>query len=951
MPRGSRSLRRSTVLAALALGVSVLLAGLASAAETDGQRSGASRSLSDRAMERRAVEAAIWGMPAVNYDLMLQQMLGKTGGKVNEVIYWGRPLDWKNQTLTPNPDALYFMAFFNTKDGPIVLDLPPGDNNGSFNGNIVTAWQVPLEDAGLLGYDKGKGGKYLVLPPGFAGKVPDGYTPLQSDTYGGFMLFRSNLVSHSDADVHRSIAYGKQLRVYPLAQAGSPPATVFTDVKDVDFDSTIRYDASFFAHLDRIVQNEPWLERDKAMIDMLKSLGIDKGKPFDPNDATKALLASAAREAHAFLEARYDAGLPPFFSATSRWTLPAPPDMVKAAQEGYAGPDRYPVDDRGMVYSYAYVGIKRLGVGQFYSISIRDKDGEAFDGAKTYRLNVPPNVPVEQYWSVTAYDRQTHALIKGMPRASRSSQAPEMQKNADGSIDVYFGPAPPAGKESNWVPTDPARKFELMARFYAPKKRFFDKVWRLPDVEKVAAPHYAFAGGYPSADTSQRARDDADFQRAVIAYRFWYPTVSAEGIFAGARTAGIEDGKALSIAAVGPKQVAFTANSDTPYGFGALDLANGPVVIELPPGPLIGLVNDRHQSWVLDMGLPGPDAGKGGKHLVLPPGYKGKIPPGYHTGQSQTLKALVAVRAMPAAGNVADAMDALRSIRIYPLSSATNPQLVRFVDTSDKAMDATLLRWEDNIQFWQVLHGVVSAEPLVPQFLSMHGLLSELGIEKGKPFNPDARMTAILEKAARAGRDQMLVSAFDSARPDRINWPDRKWEWIGLVPGSVQFETPNGLDLEARDRWFAQAIVTSPAMFNRAVGAGSLYWLGARDSQGAFLDGGKTYKLTIPQPVPGRLFWSVTAYDAQTRSQVQTDQGKAALRSLFELKDSASAPSVDLYFGPSPPAGQEARWIRTTPGRGWFAYIRIYGPEQAAFDRSWKPGDFEDVGSIGRALR
>ena len=169
-----------------------------------------------------------------------------------------------------------------------------------------------------------------------------------------------------------------------------------------------------------------------------------------------------------------------------------------------------------------------------------------------------------------------------------------------------------------------------------------------------------------------------------------------------------------------------------------------------------------------------------------------------------------------------------------------------------------MLRWEDNIQFWQVLHRVIGAEPLVPQFLSMHGLLSELGIEKGKPFNPDARMKAILEKAAKAGRDQMLVSAFDSARPDRINWPDRKWEWIGLVPGSAQFETPNGLDLEARDRWFAQAIVTSPAMFNRAAGAGSLYWLSARDASGAFLDGGKTYKLTIPQPVPGKLFWSVT---------------------------------------------------------------------------------------------
>ena len=952
MPAVRRALRLFTILMGIALGISVLLVGLVNAAGTENRPASTTQSLSDRAIERRAVEAVVWGMPAVNYDLMLQQMI-KTKAQVGEVIYWGRPLDAKNQTLTPNPDALYFMTFFNTRDGPIVLDLPPGDANGSFNGNIVTVWQMPLEDAGLLGYDKGAGGKYLILPPGYAGSKPDGFIPLQSDTYGGYALIRSNLVSHSDADVAKSIAYGKQVKVYPLAQAANPPATVFTDVKDVTFDSTIRYDAGFFQHLDRIVQSEPWLDRDRAMIDQLKSIGIEKGKPFNPDDRMTVLLGSAAREAHAWLEAKYDAGLPPFFSAASRWTFPAPPDLVKAAQEAYADPDTYPTDGRGLAYSYAYIGIKRLGAGQMYLISIRDKDGDAFDGAKTYRLTVPPNPPVEQYWSVTAYDRATHALIRNMPRASRSSQIPEMQKNADGSVDVYFGPKAPDGKDSNWVPTDPARKFELMFRAYAPTRALFEKTWVLPDVEKIAVQDYAFERGYPSAETAQRARDDADFQRAIIAYRFWYPTVSTEGIFNGARSAGIQDGKAISIAAAGPKQVAFTANSDTPYGFGALDLANGPMVIELPPGALIGLVNDHHQSWVMDMGLPGPDAGKGGKHLVLPPGYKGKIPAGYYTGQSQSVKALVAIRAMPAGGNVAGAMDALRSIKIYPLSSAANPQLTQYVDTTDKAMDATLLAWEDNIQFWQVLHRVIGAEPLVPQFLSMHGLLSELGIEKGKAFNPDARMKAILEKAAKAGRDQMLVSAFDSARPDRINWPDRKWEWIGLVPGSVQFETPNGLDLEARDRWFAQAIVTSPAMFKRAAGAGSLYWLGARDASGAFLDGGKTYKLTIPQPVPGKLFWSVTAYDAQTRSQVQTDQGKAALRSLFELKDTASLPSVDLYFGPVPPAGQEARWIKTAPGNGWFAYFRIYGPEQAAFDKSWKPGDFEEIAppSIGRALQ
>src|SRR5262249_9096515 len=158
-----------------------------------------------------------------------------------------------------------------------VLDLPPGDAKGSFNGNIVTVWQMPLEDAGLLGVDKGRGGKFLILPPGYKGKPPSGYYALQSDTLGGYMLLRSNLKSHSDADVQAAIAYGKRMKVYPFAQAANPPATAFVDVKDADFDSTIRYDASFFENLNRIVQEEPWIDRDRVMIDPLKMLSIEKG--------------------------------------------------------------------------------------------------------------------------------------------------------------------------------------------------------------------------------------------------------------------------------------------------------------------------------------------------------------------------------------------------------------------------------------------------------------------------------------------------------------------------------------------------------------------------------------------------------------------------------------------------------------------------------------------------
>jgi hypothetical protein len=441
----------------------------------------------DRLVQSRAIEAAIWGMPMVNYDLMLQEMLTKTPGKVNQVIYWGKPLDWHNQTLTPNPDTLYFMTFLNTKDvGPIAIEIPPADANGSLNANIVNIWQEPLEDAGLLGVDKGAGVKLLMLPPGFSGPVPLGFEALQPKTNGSYALIRSNLRSHSDADVARSVAYAKQVKVYPLSQAGNPPATVFTDVKDVLFDSTIRYDESFFEHLDRIIQSEPWLDRDRAMIDQLRSLGIEKGKTFAPDAKMKQVLSAGIGEARSVLAARYDTGLPPFFAGT-HWTYPAPLELLKAAGENFENPNNYPVDARGLAYHYAYIGIKRLGAGQFYLINIKDKNGENYDGGKTYRLHVPPNVPIEQYWSLTVYDRDTHALVKKVDRASRASNNAEVKKDADGSVDIYVGPKAPAGQESNWIPTDPARKFELMFRLYGPKKEFFDKVWALPDLEKVAA--------------------------------------------------------------------------------------------------------------------------------------------------------------------------------------------------------------------------------------------------------------------------------------------------------------------------------------------------------------------------------------------------------------------------------------------------------------------------------
>jgi hypothetical protein len=204
-------------------------------------------------------------------------------------------------------------------------------------------------------------------------------------------------------------------------------------------------------------------------------------------------------------------------------------------------------------------------------------------------------------------------------------------------------------------------------------------------------------------------------------------------------------------------------------------------------------------------------------------------------------------------------------------------------------------------------------------------------------------MTRILEDAARIANAQMRVQSFADRRADRIAWPSKQWEWAALRFENGDFYAEDYLDVDAREKWFYQAIGASPAMFRRTVGAGSLYWLGLRDSSGAYLDGGKSYALTVPQPVPGKLFWSVTVYDAQTRSQIQTDQGRAAIRSLFDLADKPTDQPLDLRFGPTAPQAAGNKWIKTIPGKGWFVYFRIYGPEEPAFDGSWQLPDFKPL--------
>ena len=443
----------------------------------------ASEELRRRNLERRAVEAINWGIPAVSFDRMVQATLWDAKGDFNEIVYWSGRSDWKNQTLTPNPDVIYFMPFINTREcGPMVLEIPPAEG-GSITGSLYDCWQSALEDVGPAGMDKGMGGKYLILPLGYDAWIPDGYIPIASNTWQTSALLRSIPKGGSDADIAKAVNYAMQIKLYPLSEARNPSETIFVDTINAEFNAIIPYDLRFFESLNRVIQEEPWLERDKAMIDTLKAIGIEKGKPFEPDEQTKEILRAAACEAHSWFNARFETSFPPFYP-DKKWCLVVPPEIMEAGFS-FERKDHYPIDARGLLYSYAFSSVKHIGVGQFYLWSMRDQDGNFLHGRKRYKLTVPANVPVRQYWSAVAYDRGTHAFIRDLPWSSRSSLTPDLQTNKDGSVDIFIGPNAPEGFESNWIPTREDSEFEVFMRFYGPEKALSDQSWTLPDIAEL----------------------------------------------------------------------------------------------------------------------------------------------------------------------------------------------------------------------------------------------------------------------------------------------------------------------------------------------------------------------------------------------------------------------------------------------------------------------------------
>lgn len=383
-----------------------------------------------------------------------------------------------------------------------------------------------------------------------------------------------------------------------------------------------------------------------------------------------------------------------------------------------------------------------------------------------------------------------------------------------------------------------------------------------------------------------------------------------------------------------------TPNSTTVYVFMCLDLRNGPMVVQVPP-KVLGPVDDAFFRYVADVGLVGPDQGKGGKYLFVPPGFTGSVPTeGYFVQKPRTNGLLVFYRAFIESGDIAGAVRGVKTAaKVYPLSAASNPPETPFVNTSGLKFNTI---HANDFHFYEELNDVIQSESADAFDPEMVGMFASIGIKKGKPFAPDERMKAILTDAVAVGNATARAILFASRDERAKFYPDRQW-FTGFIGGSYAFEDHSETMLDARTLFHYYATGITPAMAAAKPGSGSAYAAAVRDNQGGYLDGGKTYKITLPAPIPAGNFWSFTVYDNQTRSMLETDQKLAGLDSNQARIGKNADGSVTVWFGPKAPAGQEHNWVQTMPGKGWNVLLRLYAPLEPWFDKTWKPGDFEEV--------
>ena len=462
-----------------------------------------------------------------------------------------------------------------------------------------------------------------------------------------------------------------------------------------------------------------------------------------------------------------------------------------------------------------------------------------------------------------------------------------------------------------------------------------------PDTVESRIGTLKFNDGFPTDETVQKVYDNLAFQRGVSVFLSATGGSSTEGLRQGLASIGVDNNQTVALFEhlMDSKSLFLTPNTESIYSVMWGDVKDGPVVLETPPD-VLGIIDDHWFHYVADFGRVGPDKGQGGKFLLVPPGYKGDIPAGYFVYHTKTYGHLVFWRGFIKDGSTKSAVAATKKYaRIYSLKDAANPPPMKFINASGKYFNTI---GAGTYKFYEDINHIVQYEPNEAFSPDILGQLAALGIEKGKPFKPDARMKKILTEAAAVGDATARALVFKYPE-DIAYYPGSAWVQ-GFVGDNYKFQSQPGVNnTDALVHMLFYATGVTPAMSLKILGKGSQYAIAFVDSNGKPMDGSKTYKIHLPPNVPAKDFWSFVVYDNQTRSMLQTDQQYPSIGS--EKKGIVTNPdgSVDVWFAPTAPKGHEANWVQTVPGKGWSTALRLYGPEEAWFNKTWRPGEIVPV--------
>ena len=439
----------------------------------------------DQVTYQRAFEAVLWSVPMVN-KLGLRRGTIAIGGDENVILAYSAGAKPYLEALTPNNVSPYVLAMTDLRTGPVVVEIPMANDKATLFGQIADHWYQTFVDLGPIGIDKGKGAKLLLTPPGYADAVPDGFIEVKSPSFRPDFAFRAIPTVSGTADDANALA--KEIKMYYLSELPDPSPTTFVDPIDTQWPTLARYDERWFEDLHDVITVEPSVSRDMVMMGMLKTLGIEKGRPYAPDEKTKAIFRQAVVDAYAYMQATFEEELPgEGWWEDRKWRNVLFADANRSFK--WETDELVDYDMRAVrpwfsaIYFPGKVAEKPATM---YVSTLHDENGKLLEAGKTYSLTVPADVPVSQFWSLTIYDRDTWAFIYSpemLPGLS-SRDLNKMTKNADGGITLYFGPEAPAGLDANWIPTAGKTPY-AMFRFYGPEDAFYDKSFKLDDIVEV----------------------------------------------------------------------------------------------------------------------------------------------------------------------------------------------------------------------------------------------------------------------------------------------------------------------------------------------------------------------------------------------------------------------------------------------------------------------------------